>query len=111
MENFNINNEKINNKKNKQEDIALTNEERMAFREELEMINILIEESLEDEDQVETTKFDEDPNQVEDPAKNNLEMKQSYNDVSRLYRKRIEDIGILKNDRTGQSFKASGEDT
>ena len=41
----------------------------------------------------------------------NLEMKQSYNDVTRLYRKRIEDIGILKNDRTGQNFKASGEDT
>jgi hypothetical protein len=109
-QNININND-FENKAKRENNIERSSKERKAFKNEFEKnltelgeINDLIEKHLEIEDV--------DPTDAlpEKEAPNSLEMKQSYADPAKIQRERMQRIGLLKSDPTGQQLKASGED-
>ena len=107
MENFDIYNKNLDSRKNKEK--SLSNDDREAFEKELDLINRLIEDSLDitDIDESNDLSNEADDTSLELP---NNEMIQSFNDPTKLQRERLQRIGILKNDPTGKNLKASGED-
>ena len=116
MEYFNIHNENLD--QNKRES-SLTKKDRDAFKNEFEAINQLIEDTLEEHSgsssitqnpSAYSSNADKStPNKAE-KSEDTLAIKQSYNAPEKLYRERMQRIGILKNDPTGQQLKAAGED-
>lgn len=115
MNDFNIHNENLD--QNKRE-ASLSNKDRRAFKNEFDAINKLIEETLEKtSDSAYAAPFNPSTissktdvtNKAEKPE-DTLAIKQSYNAPEKLYRERMQRIGILKNDPTGQQLKAAGED-
>ena len=109
MENFDIYNKNLDSRKNKEK--SLSNDDREAFEKELDLINRLIEDSL---DIADIDKSNELSNESDDTNTSlefpNNEMIQSFDDPVKLQRERLQRIGILKSDPTGKNLKASGED-
>ena len=108
-DNININ----NNAQRKKDDAAtqLNQSERDQFKKqfdnELDFINQLIEDELSDFD---SSASDADNNRLDTIGDDPLEMKQSYNDQSKQLQENMRRIGLLKDDKTGRNFKASGLD-
>ena len=106
MENFDIYNKNLDSRKKEK---SLSNDEREAFEKELDLINRLIEDSLDIADVDESNELSNETDDTSlDLPKN--EMIQSFNDPAKLQRERLQRIGILKSDPTGKNLKASGED-
>lgn len=116
MNYFDIPDYKYPNEKAK-DALTLNDQQRAAFKDELDNINQLIEENLlvlNDETSPEPLGRGSQELTAKDTltkdTSNTLAMKHSSTDPQQLYRERMRRLGILKSDRTGRQLKASGED-
>ncbi|MEK9726606.1 MAG: hypothetical protein VW397_00715 [Candidatus Margulisiibacteriota bacterium] len=113
MTNINDKDYQLNKNQFNKNKVELSSEDRQSFQDEFKYINALIEQSLENDDVSETSDINSEAKPTTETTSSPVDplaFQHSYNDKARAHAKRLNDLNIIKDDRTGKNFKASGND-